>query len=98
MKLLFSILCFFIPVLLSGQVKGDYNWVGGYQSQGTHGFTFDFNQNPVEIEFTSLYWGFDHNNASISDENGKLLFSSNGKGVFNAQHQLMPNGAGINDG
>lgn len=33
--------------------------------------------------------------ASISDENGNLLFYSNGVQVFDRNHQVMPNGAGI---
>ena len=83
---------------LNAQVKGDYNWVGGYQSQGTRGFTFNFNHKPVEIKFTELYWGFGRNIASISDDEGNLLFYCNGRAVFTADHQPMPNGFGINDG
>ncbi len=33
--------------------------------------------------------------SSISDENGKLLFYTNGDTVFNRNHHIMPNGAGI---
>lgn len=33
--------------------------------------------------------------ASISDQNGNLLFYTNGVDVWNAQHQVMQNGAGL---
>ncbi len=34
--------------------------------------------------------------ASISDENGQLLFYTNGKNVWNRAHRRMPNGFGLN--
>jgi len=34
--------------------------------------------------------------ASISDNNGKLLFYTNGQSVWTADHVLMPNGTGLN--
>jgi len=95
---IFFLLLLSLVIDSNAQIKGDYNWIGGYQSQGARGFTFDFNQKPVEIKFTELYWGFSGNITSISDKDGMLLFYSNGRGVFTADHQLMPNGAGINDG
>jgi len=33
---------------------------------------------------------------TISDENGNLLFYSDGRFVWNRNHQIMPNGTGIN--
>jgi PKD repeat protein len=33
--------------------------------------------------------------ASIADKNGRLLFYSNGTNVWNRNHQLMPNGTGL---
>jgi len=87
---------------LDSQVKGDYNWIGGVQygcdGDCRIGFNLNFNPKPMEIEFTELYWGFDRNIAAISDEEGRMLFYSNGRGVFTPDHQLMPNGTGINDG
>ncbi len=98
MRIVILFLIALIAEDLSAQIKGDYIWVGGYQSQGTRGFTFDFNQKPVEIDSTQLYWGFTGNIASISDRHGNLLFYSNGRGVFTPDHQLMTNGMDINDG
>lgn len=34
--------------------------------------------------------------ASMSDENGNLLFYSNGERIWNRNHTVMPNGAGLN--
>ncbi|HWY33409.1 MAG TPA: T9SS type A sorting domain-containing protein, partial [Nitrosopumilaceae archaeon] len=36
------------------------------------------------------------NSASISDTSGNLLFYTDGKSVWNKNHQLMPNGTGLN--
>ncbi len=102
MKILSTILFLLIPIFLTAQVKGDYVWVGGVQPNEDlteiDGFIFDFNQKPISIDYQKLTYGFSGNRASICDEEGTLLFYSNGQGVLNADHQLMPNGDSINWG
>jgi len=102
MRFLLVIILSHIPILLSAQLKGDYVWVSGIQNHENlvdkKGFVFDFNQKPMSIEYQKLTYGFTSNMTSICDEWGNLLFYSNGRGVLNADHQLMPNGDSINWG
>ncbi len=101
MKYFITIL-FLYPILLSGQIKGDYIWIGGFQTHDNLidriGFVFDFNNKPMSIDSQKLTYGLDRNVASICDEDGNLLFYTNGRGILNADHQLMPNGDSINWG
>ncbi|MBK8620771.1 MAG: T9SS type A sorting domain-containing protein [Saprospiraceae bacterium] len=83
------------------QVKGDYLWVGGYQSNpegGQKGYMMDFLRNKGEPAYVKIPQGFADNNASICDENGYLLFYFNGCAVMNRFHHVMPNGDSINAG
>ncbi|TVQ50918.1 MAG: T9SS C-terminal target domain-containing protein [Saprospirales bacterium] len=102
MKLPLSIIFFILPILSTAQIKGDYNWIGGYQQNLDHdlrdGFIIDFNENPKQIKYQRLIYGSTGASTSISDDNGDLLFYSNGRAVFNAEHQLMPNGDSLNWG
>lgn len=59
----------------------------------------DFNQEPRKISFFNLPDKFSFlNPCSMSDENGNLIFYSNGCKIINHQHQLMENGQDINPG
>ncbi|MBK9737155.1 MAG: hypothetical protein IPO92_20260 [Saprospiraceae bacterium] len=103
MKIFVILLCLFSAINIStAQVKGDYQWIGGYQINfggvGSKGFLFDFNEYPVKILKTNPFYGIDRNNASICDQDGKILFYTNGRGVMNNQNELMPNGNDINSG
>ncbi|MBO9703368.1 MAG: T9SS type A sorting domain-containing protein [Sporocytophaga sp.] len=49
---------------------------------------------PVAVSKTSMNQS--EGVASISDDNGKLLFYTNGQSVWTADHTLMPNGTGLN--
>lgn len=83
------------------QVKGDYVWVGGYQTNsegGQKGYTMDFLRNKGEPAYVEIPQGFADNNASISDENGYFMFYFNGCAVMNRFHHVMPNGDSINAG
>lgn len=89
------------PLISTAQVKGDYVWVGGVQTDpegGQKGHTMDFNRNKGEPAYVKLSKGFTDNNASISDENGYLMFYFNGCAVMNRFHHVMPNGDSINAG
>ena len=84
---------------LSGQIKGDYIWLLGQDnsiSSADLGYRFDFNTIPFAPEAYNVGHAFDSNNASICDEDGNLLFWSNGCAVINASSEVMPNGDSIN--
>jgi len=99
LKPLSFILFIFFSVSLSAQ-KQDYIWLDGYQTNqngsGANGYIFDFNQNKMTIKYANLALGILGNNASICDNKGQLLFYTNGRGVINRHHQIMPNGDSIN--
>ena len=85
---------------LSAQVKADFYWPFGKDQDpapGLQASEFDFNGYPF-IKRREGGLSFDRNNSSICDENGNLLFYSNGCAVANRNHELMPNGEGINAG
>ena len=54
----------------------------------------DFNQTPPRV-LTDGSANSQEGSAAMSDNNGKLLFYTNGKIVQNRKHLTMPNGAGI---
>ena len=91
-----------ISSLLSAQEKGDYQWLFGYNyhpDPGIESYKYDFNGDTMEIEADiGIGLEFRGSNTSICDENGDLLFYTNGCQVANRHHELMPNGIGINEG
>ena len=100
MKWLYTLLIFFISKSIFCQVKGDYIWIGGYQinpGAGLKGYEINFN-NKSEIQQIEFSLGFSGNNTSICDDDGKLLFYTNGCAVMNRYHKVMPNGDSINAG
>ncbi len=83
------------------QNKSDYIWLGGVNnasSSGIEGFMLDFNDNKVDVKPVNSALQFDMNNVSMCDEEGNLLFYSNGCAIANANHEIMENGEGINAG
>lgn len=97
----FLFVLFISPLISKSQVKGDYVWVGGVQTDpegGQKGHTLDFLRNKGEPAYVKIPRGFTGNNASISDENGYLMFYFNGCAVMNRFHHVMPNGDSINAG
>lgn len=87
--------------ILSAQ-KQDYIWhIGNDQSNSTpevQAMQVDFSKSsmPSNTEKFDFAVGFDHNNQAISDENGELLFYTNGCAVVNRLHQIMPHGDTLN--
>jgi len=87
--------------ILEGQ-KEDYVWIFGYDNRipaGNETYIFDFNKgsSPDSIRGLSPL-AFFGNNASICDSDGNLLFYTNGCHVADRNHNIMPNGSGINEG
>jgi len=78
--------------------KEDYIWISRGIDNAKPGFLFDFNKDNFRIETADSPLGFSGNNASICDKDGNLLFYTNGRGVMNRFHQVMPNGDSINAG
>ena len=99
--ILFSIM-FLSSSLLDAQ-KEDYIWMFGYDSnlfiEGQETYYFDFNKgsSPDSLRGLSPLW-ISGNNASICDAEGHLLFYTNGCHVADRNHNIMPNGSGINEG
>ncbi|MEM6263327.1 MAG: M43 family zinc metalloprotease [Bacteroidota bacterium] len=67
-------------------------------------FMMDFTVNPPVIrregnmhgrQFTTRIGSFIESSVTISDENGGLLFYSNGEKIWDRNHNTMPNGNGI---
>lgn len=89
----------FYSISLSAQ-KHDYTWITGY------GNTFpkfgntdiDFNKNPPSVTYVTRDINFRWNDASISDENGRFLFATNGCTIIGKNNQTIKNGAGLNPG
>jgi hypothetical protein len=99
--LIIIVICLF-PFLLSGQIKGDYIWLTGYASNPTDssfgGSEVNFNEYPFSKEYFYREMSFDWTNASLCNDEGELLFYTNGCWIANADHVEMVNGDGINPG
>lgn len=64
------------------------NWVFG-----THAMLSFSTGQPTSTQLSSMNQS--EGSTSISDENGQLLFYSDGMNVWSADHSLMPNGTGL---
>ena len=93
------IFCFFCLSTFetSAQNKGDYQWIIGGYSSG-EGIFLDFKQNPLNIAFGQTGLSMDGSNTSMSNNDGNLLFSSNGCKIINSKGEIMENGDDINPG
>lgn len=98
------IVLFFYPNLGITQIKHDYQWIIGYDTtvskQYGEGILLNFNTNPVNVSLLKTINNFsmEGSNTSMSDENGKLLFYSNGCSILDASGMIMENGDSINPG
>lgn len=74
--------------------KQDYVWLFGQDlgSSGVTGYMFDFNSPPMEVTEHHNNLSIASANASISDEDGNLLFFMNGCAVVDRNFEPMPNG------
>ncbi len=103
MRVIFLILVILSKVSLAQwqpDTKRDYQWVFGthYTYLNPHGHKLSFLENPPISE------SFDHDlniyctTASICDQEGNLLFFTNGMHVADRLGRIMPNGDSINQG
>ncbi|MCO6492507.1 MAG: T9SS type A sorting domain-containing protein [Phaeodactylibacter sp.] len=92
-----------LPLFCLGQ-KHDYVWMFGYNSNATleypgiEGVRLDFNESPPTVDYAPVGGNINVSNATISDENGNLLFYTNGCAIYKADHEIMENGSGLNPG
>ena len=87
-KLLFLFIIFLASLDITAQGEAS-NW---YFGNGA-GLIFDVNTGTVTTDASAINT-IDTNEgcSSISDPNGNLLFYTDGRSVWNAAHQVMPNG------
>ncbi len=88
---------------LYSQFKYDYTWLMGTRPSGplypqNCMNVLTFGGDTLKIKKDSFNSEIFLTNASISDEDGNLLFYSNGCYVKDANHQIMPNGDQLNPG
>ncbi|MFK8008666.1 MAG: T9SS type A sorting domain-containing protein [Saprospiraceae bacterium] len=87
MKKIYLLLLFLSFSTFTFSQKEANNWVFGISN------LMDFNTDPVTIGFTPNFSFFgERNTVSMSDENGQLLFYSDGFTIFDKNHNSMPNG------
>lgn len=89
MKTLLLFIGFTLHALSSYSQQQFNNWYFGYFA----GITF--NTNPPSALPNSAMWA-NEGSATISDNNGMLLFYTNGMEIWDRNHMLMPNGTGLN--
>ncbi len=81
--------------------KHDYVWTLGYgnSSDSTFGGTnIDFNFSPPDAYYVYRDMDIHQANGSICDQEGNLLFYTNGCFIADRNNQLMPNGDSLNAG
>jgi len=80
----------------------DNLWLAGYNEfPGVPGYghaQLRFQGDSVRAEPALLAFNLENTVAAMCDSAGQLLFYSNGCAVANRQHQIMPNGEGLNPG
>lgn len=79
--------------------KQDYVWMlggVGTAENTIEGMIWSWSNDESEPMIIDLPYRIGSVNASISDENGNLLFWSNGCSVVNRNHKVMPNGDTLN--
>jgi len=98
------VILIFYSYLAISQDKYDYQWVIGYDTtiskQYGNGILLNFNKDPVNVSLLKTINNFsmEGSNSSMCDENGKLLFYSNGCNIIDARGMIMENGDSINPG
>lgn len=97
-----SVLLIFCYLHSAAQSKGDYVWIFGSNAEpleGSEGSLLVFNDTAGrDTAYMPLSANIGSNNASLCDEDGRLLFYTNGCAVFDSTFQIMDNGDGINEG
>ncbi|MCA6069360.1 T9SS type A sorting domain-containing protein [Chryseobacterium sp. RG1] len=78
-------LTIFLCLFFLGYAQGENdNWYFGLYAAAN----FSNPTNPIALTDNASQWS----DASVSDENGNLLFYTDGKSIWNREHQVMQNG------
>lgn len=88
LRLLFTVLCLAVALNSQGQLEKNHWYFG-------EGAAITFENGTGQIRQNNAMTEYGTSSATISDKNtGKLLFYTNGKAVWNNQHQLVPSDLG----
>lgn len=87
LKNIFFILFLWIPIASFAQKEANIWYFG-------HGAGLDFNYDPPRVLLDGV-GGAHEGTAVMADQNGQLLFYTNGERVWNKHHQLMENGTDL---
>lgn len=83
------LLLIFLFISLSSYAQGEANiWYFGYYAG------LDFNSGSLVVLIDSKIFTYEAC-ATISNASGQLLFYTDGKTIWNKNHQIMPNGTGL---
>lgn len=88
MKKIILTYCFLFTVICLFAQKQTHTWYFGNK------VGLDFNQTPPAV-LNNGQANSQEGSAAMSDNNGRLLFYSNGKTVLNRKHELMVNGSNL---
>lgn len=94
----------FLTVILSNlsifaQEKGDFVWMFGRNNSNNpffRGSVADFNSTPIFTYQQDRPISFRFTNSSICDDNGDLLFYTNGRFIVNKNNEVLENGDNLN--
>lgn len=99
MAVILTAIFLFNTFLLSSQERQDHIWMWlAYNlTEKDHGTILKFNEGSLtNILLDSTAFILDGNNASVADNNGDLLFYSNGCFIVNKNYEMMENGDSMN--
>mgnify|MGYP006877784001 CR=1 FL=1 len=85
-----------LPSVMNAQYNN--NWQLGYNSGFYPQIEINFNSGLPAVTNFNRPMNFSACNASVCDDNGNLLFYTNGIYIANANHDTMQNGSGLNPG
>lgn len=102
MKYLYITILFGFSYLNLHAQLSDNLWLGGYEEfpgvTGYGQFGLRFQNGEPLVQQTPLAFNFESSSAVATNLEGNLLFYSNGCEVANRNHEVMPNGFGLNPG
>ncbi|HKK79900.1 MAG TPA: T9SS type A sorting domain-containing protein [Phaeodactylibacter sp.] len=97
MKYLLLSIALLSVLSLTAQNKRSNYWIMGGGSDG-RGLKLNFNEDPVDISYTTTGIWMRASNSSMCDTSGNYLFATNGVDIVSKDGELMLNGDSINPG